>query len=81
MNRFAYTAGVTLLAPALLIWMGLRARRAGGQWEVMSGPRFGRYAKAAPQRQPVWIHAVSLGETRAASPWSRPCSTKAGWCC
>ncbi|NYT70697.1 3-deoxy-D-manno-octulosonic acid transferase [Pusillimonas noertemannii] len=68
MNRFAYTAGVTLLAPALLIWMGLRARRAGGQWEVMSGPRFGRYAKAAPQRQPVWIHAVSLGETRAAQP-------------
>lgn len=68
MNRFAYTAGITLLSPALLTWMGLRARRAGGQWEVLSGPRFGRYTKPAPARRPVWIHAVSLGETRAAQP-------------
>lgn len=68
MNRFVYTASVTLLAPALLVWMGLRARRAGGHWEVLAGSRFGRYAKAAPQRRPVWVHAVSLGETRAAQP-------------
>lgn len=68
MNRFAYTAAITLLSPALLAWMGLRARRAGGQWGVLSGPRFGRYAKAAPKQAPVWIHAVSLGETRAAQP-------------
>src|SRR5690606_20620642 len=48
--------------------MGLRARRAGGQWEVLSGPRFGRYANPAPAHRPVWVHAVSLGETRAAQP-------------
>jgi len=67
-NRFFYTASVRLLAPALLIWMGLRARRAGGQWEVLSGPRFGRYSTPAPSQRPVWVHAVSLGETRAAQP-------------
>lgn len=68
MNRFTYTAIISLLSPALLGWMGLRARRAGGKWEVMSGPRFGRYNTAAPERRPYWIHAVSLGETRAAQP-------------
>lgn len=68
MNRFAYTAFISLLSPALLFWMGLRARRAGGQWGVMSGPRFGRYSSTPPERRPHWIHAVSLGETRAAQP-------------
>ena len=68
MNRFAYTALISLLSPALLIWMGLRARRAGGQWGVLSGPRFGRYTTVAPRRRSCWIHAVSLGETRAAQP-------------
>jgi len=67
-NRFAYTALIGLLSPALLFWMGLRARRAGGKWEVLSGPRFGRYASAPPSQRPYWIHAVSLGETRAAQP-------------
>src|SRR5690606_17351428 len=42
--------------------------RAGGQWGVLSGPRFGRYTAAAPTHRPIWIHAVSLGETRAAQP-------------
>lgn len=68
MNRFVYTASISLLSPALLAWMGLRARRAGGQWGVLSGPRFGRYTHAAPTHRPIWIHAVSLGETRAAQP-------------
>ncbi len=49
--------------------MGLRARRAGGNWEILSGARFGRYMTAAPLKRPVWVHAVSLGETRAAQPF------------
>lgn len=68
MNRFIYNVCITLLSPALLTWMGLRARRAGGQWGVLSGPRFGRYATPVPEQRPIWIHAVSLGETRAAQP-------------
>lgn len=72
MNRFFYTASIRMLAPALMAWMGLRARRAGGDWQVLSGARFGYYKdQAAPPRAPVWVHAVSLGETRAAHPLIR----------
>src|SRR5690554_5616716 len=51
--------------------MAIRARRAGGNWGVMSGERFGRYRQASRLRRPVWVHAVSLGETRAAHPLLR----------
>ena len=72
MNRFFYTASIRVLAPALMAWMGLRARRAGGDWQVLSGPRFGYYkGQAVPVQAPVWVHAVSLGETRAAQPLIR----------
>lgn len=71
MNRLAYSLLLRCLSPALLSWMAVRARRAGGQWGVMSGARFGRYRNAAAVRQPVWVHAVSLGETRAAQPLLR----------
>lgn len=89
MNRFFYTLAIRILTPGLLIWMALRARRAGGHWGVCSGERFGRYQGAAPfpgvasapdaglvpVRQGrdvlIWVHAVSLGETRAAQPLVR----------
>lgn len=53
--------------------MGLRARRAGGRWQVLGRERFGFYRRGAAgnkvdQHGPVWVHAVSLGETRAAQP-------------
>lgn len=51
--------------------MALRARRAGGEWQVFSGERFGRYPEPSPLTDPVWVHAVSLGETRAAQPFIR----------
>ncbi|NYT22350.1 3-deoxy-D-manno-octulosonic acid transferase [Alcaligenaceae bacterium] len=71
MNRIAYTSLLRCLSPFLLGWMAARARRAGGCWGVMSGERFGRYPEASPLRGPVWVHAVSLGETRAAQPLIR----------
>lgn len=71
MNRFTYTLLARLLSPGLIMWMGVRARRAGGQWQVMAAERFGRYGSASPLRNPVWVHAVSLGETRAAEPFIR----------
>ncbi len=71
MNRFIYTLLILILSPFLLAWMAIRARRAGGKWGVMSGERFGRYAGTSPLRAPVWVHAVSLGETRAAQPLIR----------
>ncbi|WP_460874921.1 3-deoxy-D-manno-octulosonic acid transferase [Paralcaligenes ginsengisoli] len=69
MNRFFYTVCIRLLSPGLLGWMALRARRAGGDWGVWSGSRFGHYAQASKLEEPVWVHAVSLGETRAAQPF------------
>lgn len=69
MNRFFYNISIRLLSPALLAWMGMRARRAGGKWQVLSGPRFGRYTEPSRLNSPVWVHAVSLGETRAAQPF------------
>lgn len=69
MNRFFYNLSIRALSPALIIWMGMRARRAGGEWGVLSGPRFGYYPNPSSQQRPVWVHAVSLGETRAAQPF------------
>ncbi len=47
----------------------MRARRSGGDWGVCSGARFGRYVQPGPGGNPVWVHAVSLGETKAAQPF------------
>lgn len=75
MNRGVYTLALRALAPLVWLWMGRRAKRAGGQWEIFSPERFGRAASGAapdpgpsPGGAPVWVHAVSLGETRAAQP-------------
>ena len=35
--------------------------------------RFGQ-AYPNPVQRPIWIHAVSVGETRAAEPWCRHCA-------
>lgn len=71
MNRFLYSLLIRALSPALLAWMGLRAHKAGGRWEICGGPRFGRYPEPPPAAGVIWIHAVSLGETRAAEPFVR----------
>ncbi|MCC7327026.1 MAG: lipid IV(A) 3-deoxy-D-manno-octulosonic acid transferase [Burkholderiales bacterium] len=63
----------TLLWYVALPWLPLRlwwrGRREPG-YRVHFGERFGRYAQhpSAPGSGPIWIHAVSLGETRAAAP-------------
>ncbi len=66
MARFAYTLLAIALLPWALLHLVLRSRR---QPEYMKhwGERFGFYP--TPPTQPVvWIHAVSVGETRAAQP-------------
>jgi 3-deoxy-D-manno-octulosonic-acid transferase len=72
MVRWIYSILLVLASPLLLGWMAWRARRAGGDWSVFGRERFGRYARR-PSAQPgaVWVHAVSLGETRAAQPLIR----------
>lgn len=69
MNRGVYTLGLRALAPLIWLWMARRAKRAGGRWEIFSPERFGRPDPATVMPDhPVWVHAVSLGETRAALP-------------
>lgn len=50
-----------------LLWRKLSRRgKAEPGYRVARGERFGRYAGAAPKGA-LWLHAVSLGETRAAA--------------
>jgi 3-deoxy-D-manno-octulosonic-acid transferase len=64
--RAAYTALLRLALPLILLRLWWRGRREPRYREAVA-ERFGRYR--APARQGlVWIHAVSVGEARAAAP-------------
>lgn len=69
MARRLYTLLWWLAAPWLPLRLWWRGRREPG-YRVAIGERFGRYGdKAQALRSDVlWVHAVSLGETRAAAP-------------
>ncbi len=79
MIRLLYALLMTLVQPLLWLKLRQRGRQEPGYLEAM-GERFGRYtSRDSPVTQPafaainsasvdwVWIHAVSLGETRAAA--------------
>lgn len=67
--RFLYSAVLYLLLPFVLLRLLWRARRQRGYLAHMA-ERFGYYAR--PAGGPViWVHAVSVGETRAAEPLIR----------
>nr|WP_315527306.1 3-deoxy-D-manno-octulosonic acid transferase [uncultured Achromobacter sp.] len=78
MNRGVYSLALRALSPLVWLWMARRARRAGGEWGIFSPERFGHAVAPPPAAAdtltfpswtaPVWVHAVSLGETRAAQP-------------
>jgi 3-deoxy-D-manno-octulosonic-acid transferase len=66
--RRVYTLLWWLALPWLPLRLWWRGRREPGYREKI-GERFGRYASGpAALGEIVWIHAVSLGETRAAAP-------------
>jgi 3-deoxy-D-manno-octulosonic-acid transferase len=65
--RRLYTLLWWLALPALPLRLWWRGRREHGYRERVH-ERFGRYRIARPAGEVVWIHAVSLGETRAAAP-------------
>lgn len=64
--RTLYTALLRLALPVILLRLWWRGRREP-RYRERIGERFGRYAGTPPER-PVWIHAVSVGEARAAAP-------------
>ena len=63
--RFFYTLGLWLLLPYVLFHLLWRARK---QREYLQhiGERFGRY-EAGTDKPAIWLHTVSVGETRAAA--------------
>lgn len=66
MTRIAYALAWLAATPFILLRLFLRARRQPGYRERV-GERFGFYRAAEPARR-IWVHAVSVGETRAAAP-------------
>jgi 3-deoxy-D-manno-octulosonic-acid transferase len=67
--RFFYTLLLYLLLPYILLRLAWRARRQRGYLGNVA-ERFGHYAHAAGEPV-IWVHAVSVGETRAAEPLIR----------
>ena len=69
MARALYTALWFVALPFLPLRLWWRGRREPG-YRARIGERFGRYRADAPHPSGdvIWIHAVSLGETRAAVP-------------
>ena len=66
MTRFVYALLWWLATPFVLLRLAWRSRRQPGYLERV-GERFGDYehVERAPR---IWVHAVSVGETRAAAP-------------
>jgi 3-deoxy-D-manno-octulosonic-acid transferase len=67
--RLGYRLLLWLLFPWALAHLWWRGRRQPAYREHIA-ERFGRYP-AAPARPVIWLHAVSVGETRAAEPLAR----------
>lgn len=66
MNRFFYTLLLYVLLPFVFARLFLKARRQGG-YRLHLKERFGIY-ETAPRENTLWLHAVSVGEARAAAP-------------
>ena len=66
MNRFVYSVLLYLILPFVplkLLWRGIKQPEYRQHW----GERFGFYA-AKVTKPVIWLHCVSVGETRAAEP-------------
>ena len=66
-GRAFYSALLMLLTPLFLLHLLLRSRRQTEYLENIA-ERFGRYRPQPSNLRRVWVHAVSVGETRAAEP-------------
>ncbi len=69
MARFIYTLVFYLATPLVLLRLLWRARKQPAYLHHL-GERFGFYS-ALENRPIIWVHAVSVGETRAAQPLIR----------
>jgi 3-deoxy-D-manno-octulosonic-acid transferase len=68
--RLLYSLGWLLATPLVLAYLLWRSRRQPA-YRAHWGERFGLFAPRADDAPLIWIHAVSVGETRAAQPLVR----------
>jgi len=67
--RALYTLGLRLALPFILLRLWWRGRREPGYRSHVQ-ERFGIYSGPKPDKA-LWVHAVSVGEARAAAPLVR----------
>ncbi|MES2908719.1 MAG: lipid IV(A) 3-deoxy-D-manno-octulosonic acid transferase [Pseudomonadota bacterium] len=67
MPRWLYTAILRLVFPLIWLRLWLRGRKAP-EYRLRWRERLGFSAQPQPVERPLWIHAVSVGETLAAQP-------------
>lgn len=67
--RHLYSAGWVLAVPLALLYLLKRSLRQP-EYRLHWGERFG-FCEPPPGGRPIWIHAVSVGETAAAAPLIR----------
>lgn len=67
MPRWLYTAILRLVFPLIWLRLWLRGRKAP-EYRLRWRERLGFSAQPQPVQRPLWIHAVSVGETLAAQP-------------
>jgi 3-deoxy-D-manno-octulosonic-acid transferase len=67
MMRGAYALAWLVAAPFAVVRLAWRARRQPGYLAHL-GERFASYRSSAAPGPRIWLHAVSVGETRAAAP-------------
>lgn len=68
LSRLIYSMLLLLLAPLAWAWLAWRARGSANAWQPWAAERFGRFPQPWDGREPIWVHAVSVGEVRAAKP-------------
>jgi len=73
--RHLYSIALRLALPLILLRLWWRGRREPGYREGIQ-ERFGHYTGERPDKV-IWVHAVSVGEARAAAPLVR--ALKAAW--
>lgn len=67
MARWLYTVAWLLATPLVLAYLSWRSRRQP-EYRQHLGERFGMHRPRAGLGPLIWVHAVSVGETRAAEP-------------
>ena len=64
--RLGYSSLLLMLIPYIVVHLLSRGRKQRGYWQHV-GERFGFY-RGVTGENTIWLHAVSVGETRAALP-------------